>query len=29
MNPEIRATLFGLLIAALAGAVILSLFYSS
>jgi hypothetical protein len=28
MNPEIRAVLFSLLIAALAGAVILSLFYS-
>jgi len=28
MNPEIRAVLFGVLIAALAGAVVLSLFYS-
>jgi hypothetical protein len=27
MNPEIRAVLFGLVAAALAGAVILSLFY--
>jgi hypothetical protein len=28
MNPEFRAILFGLLIAALAGAAILALFYS-
>jgi len=28
MNPEIRAILFGLLMAALASAVIISLFYS-
>jgi hypothetical protein len=28
MNPEIRAVLFGLLIAALSGSAILALFYS-